>query len=316
MNEKNVVICDSQIRYTNSLAENICKRKDLAVKVYACSNLEQVASLSQNTQIHLLLVDEEYTQEKRQGIVAEQVFVLSKDKEKTSQKEKMRVYKYQNVDEIIRIIFEAYMENTGNNVMQTVCKTPTKLVAVYSPIHRIGKTKFALALGKALAKKKRVLYLNLEEYAGFDHMEDDGMNLGDLLYYMKQGNGKLGLRLQTAVKRTEELEYIRPISMVLDLKDVTREEWLTLLEVIVQDTAYEVVILDIGESIQGLFQILELCHLVYMPVIEDEISHKKEKQYQHNIEKLKLEKLKKNTYRFLISENMDGFIQNQTKEEW
>ena len=40
------------------------------------------------------------------------------------------------------------------------------LIGVYSPIHRIGKTKFALRLGRQIAEKVPVLYLNLESYSG------------------------------------------------------------------------------------------------------------------------------------------------------
>ena len=38
---------------------------------------------------------------------------------------------------------------------------------VYSPVKRCGKTCFALTLGQILAKRQSVLYLNLEECAGF-----------------------------------------------------------------------------------------------------------------------------------------------------
>ena len=316
MNEKNIVICDHEIRYADSLAANICRRKGLAVKVYACSSLEQVSRISKDRPIHLFVVDEGYTPKERNGIAAEQTFVLSKDRAEDLCEGEVGIYKYQNADRIIHIMLETYMENTGKDIIPIIHKTPAKLVAVYSPIHRIGKTKFAIALGKALAKKKRVLYLNLEEYAGFADVESGSINLGDLLYYMKQGKGKLGLRLQTDVKRIGELEYILPIPMVLDLKDVLLQEWVELLEVLMQDTAYEVVILDVGESVQGLFQLLEMCDRVYMPVIEDEVSREKERQYQNNLEKLKLEKLKKNTYRFVMSEDVDALVKRRIKEEW
>lgn len=54
-------------------------------------------------------------------------------------------------------------------VAKTLRKTRGSLIGVYSPIHRIGKTKYALELGKELAEKGPVLYLNLEEYAGGEH---------------------------------------------------------------------------------------------------------------------------------------------------
>ena len=223
--------------------------------------------------------------------------------------------KYQCADEIIREVFEFYIDRTKENVMRSMNKERARLIAVYSPIHRIGKTSFAMALGKECAKKRKVLYLNLEEYAGFDEVKDEELNLGDLLYYLKQGNGNLGIRLKSAVKTIDDLDVISPLTVVLDLKEVTWNEWKALLEQILDNSSYEIVILDIGESIQGLFSLLEMCDRVYMPVLDDEISTRKVQQYQKNIEQLKLEKLSRITYRFIMPQNTEEFAKIRMKEE-
>ena len=53
------------------------------------------------------------------------------------------------------------------------------------------------------------------------------------------------------------MDYIRPIPVVQDLQAVTAEEWLQLFEQIVEKSIYEVLILDLGDSVNGLFSILE-----------------------------------------------------------
>ena len=72
------------------------------------------------------------------------------------------------------------------------------VIGVYSPVHRIGKTRFSIRLGKQLSfsirlgkqlsQKFPVLYLNLEGNAGGGYYfpEDPGQDIGDLLYYMRQ----------------------------------------------------------------------------------------------------------------------------------
>lgn len=315
MNEKNIVICDSEIRYADSLAANICERKELAVKVYTCSSLEKACRLSEKKTVHIFIVDESYTKEEREKIAAEQTFVLCKGKAGDLREEEISVYKYQNADNIIRIIFAAYLEKTGGNVMRNMYKERTRLVAVYSPIHRIGKTTFAMELGKKWAKRERVLYLNLEEYAGFAGAEEGELNLGDLLYYVKQGNGNPAVHLQSAVRTTEGLDYILPIPMVLDLKEVTGQEWQDLLEQIMQNSNYETIILDMSESVQGLFQILERCERIYMPVKEDEISAQKVNKYRETIEKLGKTKLWENTYQFVMQKDVEEYVKVRMKEE-
>ena len=315
MSDKNVVICDREIRYANGLGENISEREDLAVKVYVCSSFEHVLELEQAKKIHIFIVDEEITYAQRTQIGANQVFVLARGKVADLGEEEWAIGKYQCADEIIRQVFEFYVDRTKENVMRCMNKERARLVAVYSPIHRVGKTTFALALGRECAKSKKVLYLNLEEYAGMEVSQDTNMNLGDLLYYLRQGNGNLGIRLQAAVKEQEGLDVVPPIPVVLDLKEVTWEEWEALITQLLENSLYEMVVLDVGESVQGLFPLLELCDRVYMPVLDDEISRRKVKQYQDNVEQLKLEKLKRITYQFVMPQNPEGFARILMKEE-
>ena len=162
-----------------------------------------------------------------------------------------------------------------------------ELIGIYSPVHRIGKTRFALDLGKELARKEPVLYLNLEEYSGGSYYFSDqtGQTLADLLYYSRQEKGNLGLRISTMAGQDEELDYILPMPYVQDLQGVSGDEWLRLFEQILENCIYQKVILDLGDSINGLFRILEACHTVYTPYIEDEAARAKLNQYAENLRK-------------------------------
>lgn len=315
MNEKNVVICDSEVRYANGLGENIAEREELAVKVYVCSNLEWVVELAKEKRIHILIVDETFAYRQRTQIEANQIFVLARDKVADLGQDEWPIGKYQCADEIIREIFEFYIDRTRENVMRCVSKERPRIIAIYSPIHRVGKTSFAMALGKECAKKKKVLYLNLEEYVGFEETDSKELNLGDLLYYMKQGNGNVGIRLKSAVKKMEDLDVVLPIPIVQDLKEVTFQEWEMLITQIMENSLYEILIFDVGESIQGLFSLLEKCDRVYMPILDDDISTHKLQHYQRNLEQLKLDKLKRITYQFIMPQNMEEFAKIRAKEE-
>ncbi|MDQ9824849.1 hypothetical protein RFZ44_16190, partial [Acinetobacter sp. 163] len=55
-----------------------------------------------------------------------------------------------------------------------VLKKTTEILGVYSPVGRCLKTSFALALGQILARERAVLYLNLEEYSGFEELIGKG----------------------------------------------------------------------------------------------------------------------------------------------
>lgn len=170
---------------------------------------------------------------------------------------------------------------------KTQTKTTRELIGVYSPIHRIGKTRFAMGLGRELSKKGPVLYLNLEEYAGGSYYFPDQTNqtLADLLYYARQEKGNLGLRVSTMVGQDQELDYLLPMPYVEDLQGVPAEEWLRLFGKILENCIYQKVILDLGDSVNGLFRILEACDTVYTPYIEDEAARAKLNQYAENLRK-------------------------------
>lgn len=310
MSEKNLVICDSELQYANSLMCNISEKNELNVKVYTCTTWDKLTQLSKGKKIDILIVDERYPKEQREQIVAEQVFILTRNVCVDMGEGEKAIYKYQCVDRILAEIFEVYCENTKSDVYRVMQKSEQKKIAVYSPLHRAGKTRFAIGLGKALTKSSKTLYLNLEEYAGLEgrFAKDEGNNLGDLLYYAKQENSNFGLRLNAMVKQEESLDYVLPIPICTDLKEITLSEWKLLLRQIEEKTSYETIVLDMGESVQGLLQLLLLCDKVYMPILEDDISQAKLRQYEENLEKLNLQKIAFKTHQLVVPEDVGAYV--------
>ncbi len=316
MNEKNLVVCDKEFRYASGLGENISERSELALRVYTCTSMESLQRFRQDRKVHILIIDEVFAYEERSKMEAEQTFVLTKDTCKDLGEEEKEVSKYQSADRILSVVFQSYYENTKQNILKTVKKSRQTMYAVYSPIHRIGKTAFAIALGKELAKKAKTLYLNLEEYADVDgrFLRAEGRNLGDLLYYMRQEENNMALRLSTMVGKIEDLDYVPPMLLSTDLKEVGYKEWVSFLEAILADSAYENVILDLSESVQGLFYILQLCHRIYMPVLDDAISKRKLNQYENGLRQMGLQELERKIHRFAVPKDIESYVKKLIQE--
>lgn len=315
MNEKNLVICDREFPYADHLASNITSHSKWAVKVCVCSNMEHVLHFRRDHTIHLLIIDESYLYEQRKAVMAEQTFVLCKTKVSDLGQGEAAIRKYRCADDIIQEIFELYTEKTNENLLLLGRKEPARVIGVYSPIHRIGKSTFAKALGKEYARKKATLYISLEEYPALDEGKKHSLNLGDILYYVKQGSQNLAAKLQSAVQKMDGLDYLLPIPVLLDFKEVRESEWQLLLEQIIQNSSYERIILDFGESLQGLFPLLESCHRIYMPILKDPISEQKIQCFERNQEQLKMERLPHITHRFVMPENIEEYAKLCVKEE-
>lgn len=317
MSEKNLVVCDKELRYADGLGVNISTRSEFALRVYICTNLTSVLRLRKERDIHILIVDEVFTYEERAEMKAEQTFVLTKEVCQDLGEREKEIYKFQSADRILAIVFETYCERSGNSILKTIKKQKRKLIAVYSPIHRIGKTSFAISLGKELAKIGKTLYLNLEEYAdvGERFVKAEGRNLADLLYYMRQESNDAALRVSTMAQQMDNLDYIPPFLLSVDLKQVSLEEWKNLLQLILEETIYETIILDLGESIQGLTEILQFCDTIYMPILEDEISKCKVQRFREGLQQMQLEGLEDKIQEFAVAEDMETYARKLIRRE-
>ena len=52
---------------------------------------------------------------------------------------------------------------------------------------------------------------------------------------------------------------VSAIPIAQDLKEIPQKEWQLLLEELLTNSTYEMVIVDMSESVQGLIHILESC---------------------------------------------------------
>ena len=99
-----------------------------------------------------------------------------------------------------------------------------------------------------------------------------------------------------------------PIPVVQDLQAVTAEEWLQLFEQIVEKSIYEVLILDLGDSVNGLFSILEKCDSVHTLSIEEPVAKAKLQQYTENLLRTGHEKILEHTVQKVVRSRNGGTV--------
>lgn len=194
------------------------------------------------------------------------------------------VYKYQSSSDVIREVMACYGEERAvAPAVFPILKKTTEILGIYSPLKRCLKTSFALAMGQILAKERAVLYLNLEEYSGFEELFGKSFdhNLSDLLYYVRQDNQNLIHKMNSMVQTVGNLDFIPPVRTPWDVHSTAWEDWEKLLEEIVRGSSYEVLVLDIGSEVDEIFQLLDKCKQIYMPVLPDTISVCKISQFEN-----------------------------------
>ena len=66
---------------------------------------------------------------------------------------------------------------------------------------------------------------------------------------------------------------------------------------------------------QGIFSILEQCNRVYMPILKDAISQMKVRRYEQMLDRLQMEKIKRNTHQCVMPEKVEEYAKIRAKEE-
>ena len=106
-------------------------------------------------------------------------------------------------------------------------------------------------------------------------------NLSDLLYYVRQDNQNLLYKMNSMIQTINNLDYIPPVQMPADIRTTAWQDWERLFQMLILDSSYEVIVLDIGCGIDENFQLLDMCKKIYMPVLSDAVSQCKVAQFEN-----------------------------------
>ena len=315
MDNRYFIICDSEPFYSNQLAENLSK-KTLDFQIHVCNGVEQVKMLAQNGEIYILMIEDQFPIEERNNIPAKYKFVITRRHEEEIGDEEKPIYKYQSSDNIFEEIMKECLEQ-DEDIFYERTGGVSKLIGIYSPVGRIGKTTFAVTLGKEMAKKEKVLYLNLEEYSGWTERfrKESQYSLSDLLYYAKQEGGNLGIRMEMMIEHFDELDYIFPIPVSKDLKEVSYEEWKDFINILVKRSIYNTIIIDFSECVQGLWDLLQMCTTIYFPICTEPEELAKVSQFEENLKVLGYERLFHKINKIIIEKDINNFVRRIIKKE-
>ena len=152
--DREILICDPEEEYVRRLAEALLLKKEVTAGVRICSSPEMVQELLKIGLIKVLLISEDVPYEKRKQIFTGKRIILTRQHCVDLGEEETELRKYQPVDGLMTGILKGLQEekfpgscaDNGNG----------RILGVYSPVHRIGKTTFSLKLGKALDSADKV----------------------------------------------------------------------------------------------------------------------------------------------------------------
>lgn len=281
MKKKILALCDEEKEYLQQLTDYLQKKESFPFEIHAYTGPLGLVECETGKEIEMLLVAESaYTYEVSQ-LPANQILILGENLQ-TAGVGLPRTDKYQQAENIYRFIMDQYVQHGNLDGKQLCEKSKAAIIGLYSPVKRCLQTSFALTLGQVLARDYKTLYISFEHYAGWNGLlrKEGGKDLSDLLGYLDEGE-KFSYRIRLIERKVGNLWYIPPVYAGQNLVYVTAAEWVKLIKRISAEGGYDYIILDLSESLQGIFELLRLCNRVYTIVCEDKPARSKLEQYEH-----------------------------------
>ena len=289
-------------------------KRDILISVRICSSIDMLEKLLEIGKVKVLLISEDIPYERRKQFAQGKRIVLTKQQCRDLGQDEVELFKYQGADQLLAAILNAYQGEV--RVLTHVRKDKVKIIGVYSPVHRIGKTTLSLKLGKFLSEQENVLYLNLETYAGFGgyFRDENGQDFSHLLYYARQDHDDLSVRIASMVKPMGNMDYVPPMKIWTDLRSVTPSEWKQFLEKLMTQSIYHTVVLDIGNAVETPFELLKMCNIVLTPYATDVYANAKIEQYKYMLQTLQYTEIEQRTIYINMERPMRQIVREVVQE--
>lgn len=296
MRKRKFAICDKEAVFACNLMEYMTQRKNVPFEVQVFSERESLEKALEEEELEMLLVASGMMDVTLQRLCAGQILILAEGEVKREWTEFPVIYKYQPSERLVAEILNCFAQTVGEEAMVSG-KQKGKIFGIYSPIGRCGKTCFALVLGQILAERQSVLYLNLEEYCGFEELLERELasDLLDVMYFLRQKKEHVSMKLSSTVHRIGNLDVAVSVHSPEDLKDVKVEEWQALLEEIAYGGGYAFIVLDVGSPVEEPGVLLSMCDRIYTPVLPGVMEHAKLKHYEKQLKEMDMEELLQKT---------------------
>lgn len=319
MKRRQIAVCDGDLEYTIRFAEYANQQKNSLFLVHGFGSCETLLDYVKEHPVDILLLGAELAEEVLKKEQFAQVFLLVEEEYQREKPACPVILKYQSCRRILNRVLDTYADGSPGGFGTFWQAEKTKRIGIYSPVGRLGKTSFALAFGQALAKQKKTLYLNLEEYSGFETLYPygDGWTLSELMYFLKQGKNAFTCKLQGMIQQIGGLDYIPPLKSPVELRHIGLEDWELLFGMLEKESPYEIILLDLSGAVHGLYEILERCDGIYTPISREDTAQAKLNQYEQMLKLLELEGILEKTQMFelLKGEELETFIR-QEETRW
>lgn len=285
MSKQWIAIVDRDTEYAKRLSEYLNERNLPGVFAVPFSSVEHWNRYEKKEEFQVILLGEEVFLSEENFPKGSRCIHLKETKDA----EPGAVYKYQSGEGILKDIL---IESVGQSLIN---REHCRFLGVYSPVRRVLKTSFALALGQYFGERGKALVISLDVFSGLEELLGKGsFDLSEVLYYWKQKEDWAEFLYQ-AVIPVQSMEVLLPMWNPLDSPLLGTGELCLFLSDVMRLSRYDTVILDVGEARENLPQLLEAMEHIYTPVGWDTADKSKLADYRRFLKARGLESILEKT---------------------
>lgn len=203
-----------------------------------------------------------------QSIIKGEILLLVDEDNVVSVNDYNVIYRYQASDNLISSILNYYADKIVlDSNRKYFAKNDCKILGIYSPVSRCGKTELSIELAKSL--KEDILLINFEEFSDLtDRLNIKGdFTISDLMYFFIKNTDNLSIKLDAVVKEYNNFHIIPPLDNPEDLYDIEIDIWVNFILSISGLGKYNYIILDISNAIRYFTRIFDICSYIFVPYI-------------------------------------------------
>ncbi|MBQ2642623.1 MAG: hypothetical protein IJF94_02365 [Eubacterium sp.] len=269
-----LVIYDSEAIYAKHLMDYISDKPGMPFKTTAFTEKNSLFSFLKENNVDILLISAKEMCEEILEFDIQKIVLLTDGNVISDYVNYSSIYKYQSSENVIREVLDYFVDIHKQSGVVPVYSKQADIIGIYSPVGRCGKTLFSIALGQVLSEDYNTLYLNLDEFSPLAKYcnENNSGDLADLMYFFKQDPSAISIKLHAIVNNINGLDFIPPLTYFQDLREVKTQEWANMLTTIASLDSYEKIVIDIGGIVSNIFEMMEVCESVYLPLLSDNYS--------------------------------------------
>lgn len=267
-----VAIFDNDIAYANQLMAYMKRKQKAISQVRVFTNLKNLQDYYADNKIDVLLLSENIPIEEVKDKNVKNICLLSEGNHIRESIEFPIIYKFQSAEHILQEIFSYYPLLLQKVNSSSMSNNKVKFISVISMGNKTEQTVMSLSLAKQYSKQRKTLYVNLDTFQAIPELfgHNRKKSLSDFIYYLKQNNSNLIMKMKGAIEKVGSFDSIPGVSFGSDLYELTVDDMTTWLEELRKTEEYEVVIFEVGSIFEASLRLFQECSQVMILLNENE----------------------------------------------